>query len=141
MKTEAARTDTLLQLVRDHDGRSETQMNWINQLGAAQANTEAKVAAIADGMIHLQEAQANSEAKISALAEAQGRTEEALARLTGRVDALSETVGRYISERRNGESQVAKKVITATCDIFFSALFWSWLHAPSLDYPTQPVTG
>jgi len=124
MKAEAARTDTLLQLVHDHDTRSETQMTWINSLGArmeelaaAQANADTKIAALADAQIRTEETiarinatQANADTKIVALADAQIRTEEAIARtnealasLTGRVDHLSETIERYISEGRNGQ--------------------------------------
>lgn len=32
---ETSRTDTLLQLVRDHDERLVTQTEWINRLGAS----------------------------------------------------------------------------------------------------------
>ena len=94
---EKARTDALVQLVSDHDGRSETQMGWINSLGS--------------GMAQLAEAQTNSETKIAALVDAHIKTEETLThlgervdKLGERVDKLAETVERYISEGRNGQS-------------------------------------
>lgn len=71
---EAGRTDTLLQLVRDHDERMETQQGWINQLGTAQSESEAKIAALADAQIRTEEAQANADVRIAALIESQAET-------------------------------------------------------------------
>lgn len=75
---EAARADTLLRIVRDHDERMETQTGWINQLGAGQAE--------------LQRAQTEAEAKIAALADAQIRTEEAQAETNRQLRELAEIV-------------------------------------------------
>jgi hypothetical protein len=72
---EKTRTDLLLQLVRDHEERSETHGSWINQLGTAQAESERKIAALVDAQI---------------------RTEESLSR-------LSVTVERLVDERSNGQ--------------------------------------
>jgi uncharacterized phage infection (PIP) family protein YhgE len=68
--------------------RMDTHTEWINTLGAAQAN--------------LIEGQANLDAKVAALTDAQIRTEEALAALTLRVDKLADTVERHI-EGNNGK--------------------------------------
>ena len=96
----ARQNELLLKLTAQHDGRTAsleksfqalTQLAvsaseradqhgaWINQLGAAQAETEVKIAALAD---------------------AQVRTEEALARLTLKVDNLTDLV----RGGRNGEA-------------------------------------
>ena len=64
---------TLTQLAVSASERMDTQMGWINSLGAAQAE----------------------------LTQAQANTEKALASLTARVDQLSETVERYISGQRD----------------------------------------
>jgi len=97
----------LTRLAESLDDRLNTQLSWINSLGEAQANSEAKIAVLV-------EAQANSEAKIAALADAQIKTEEALVRLAEahaklaesqahtdqRLDALIDIV----REGRNGKS-------------------------------------
>lgn len=70
----------LTRLAESFDDRLNTQLSWINSLGEAQTNSEAKIAAIASAQIKTEEAQANSESKIAALADAQIRTEEALVR-------------------------------------------------------------
>lgn len=62
---------TLTELAVSASERMDTHTEWINALGAAQAQ----------------------------LTEAQAQTEQALASLTARVDQLSETVERYISGR------------------------------------------
>lgn len=83
---------TLTRVVESIDSRLNTQLGWINSLGEAQVRLEA--------------AQANSEAKIAALADAQIRTEEALTRLAQaqahtdqRLDALID----FVRELRNGK--------------------------------------
>lgn len=84
----------LTRLAESMDGRLNTQLGWINSLGESQ--------------VRLEEAQANTEVKIAALADAQIRTEEALARLAEaqahtdqRLDALIDIV----RELRNGKSE------------------------------------
>ncbi|OLE51785.1 MAG: hypothetical protein AUG51_21225 [Acidobacteria bacterium 13_1_20CM_3_53_8] len=83
---EQTRTDVLLQLVSDHDERMVTQQDWINQLGHAQAESEAKIAALADSHIRLEEAHTRLEEAHARLEEAQARTEAAITRLTERLD-------------------------------------------------------
>jgi len=117
---------TLTRLAQSLDERLNTQLTWINSLGAAQANSEAKIEALTDAQIRteatLAEAQAKTEAalarlaemqartdrKVEALAEAQAKTEAALVRLAEsqshtdqRLDALIDIV----REGRNGKSQ------------------------------------
>jgi hypothetical protein len=93
---EKSRTDVLLQIVRDHDERSAQQLTWINELGAAQANADERIAALADAQIKTEEA-------LAQLVGAQRRTDEALISLTTRIDRLAETVERIV-EGRNGSS-------------------------------------
>jgi DNA anti-recombination protein RmuC len=61
----------------------------LDELQAAQTNSERKIAALADAQIRLEEAQANSERKIAALADAQIRTEAAMANLTEKMAQLA----------------------------------------------------
>jgi uncharacterized protein YukE len=84
MAQEKSRTDTLLQLVRDHDDRSEKQMGWINQLGSTQAQMETNLSALT--------------AIVSDLGRAQTRTEDALTALVRRVDALAEMMERHVHD-------------------------------------------
>lgn len=91
---------TLVRLAESTDERLDQHLSWINQLGEAQANSEAKFAALADAQIKTEEAIAN-------LTAAQGRTEIALAQLAAaqahgdqRLDALIDIV----REGRNGGS-------------------------------------
>jgi hypothetical protein len=83
---------TLVRLAASTDERLDQHLSWINQLGAAQVNSEAKIAALADAQIRTEEAIAN-------LTAAQGRTEVALVRLAAsqahtdqRLDALIDVV-------------------------------------------------
>lgn len=95
---------TLTRLVQSHGERFDTHLDWINQLGAAQATLTAAQAELAS-------AQANSEQKIAALVDAQIQTEDELRRLAeqsaqanARVDRLAEMVERLM-EGRNGKSE------------------------------------
>ena len=71
----------LTELVRNAEERSDDHDKWINELGAAQANSEAKIAALADAQIKNESAIASLTLKMAALADAQVKTEEALAGL------------------------------------------------------------
>lgn len=93
---------TLTRLVQSHGERFDTHLEWINQLGAAQAQLTA-------AQSELTAAQANSEGKIAALVDAQIRTEDELRRLAeqnaqanARVDRLAQMVERLM-EGRNGQ--------------------------------------
>jgi multidrug resistance efflux pump len=86
---------TLMRLVQSHGERFDTHLDWINQLGTAQAELTA--------------AQANSEQKIAALVDAQIRTEDELRKLAeqgaqanARLDRLAGMVERLM-EGRNGQ--------------------------------------
>lgn len=81
---------TLTKLAVSSSERMDTHGSWINALG--------------NRMEELAAAQTNSETKIAALTDAQIKTEEALTALTVRVDRLSEIVERFITEGRNGNS-------------------------------------
>lgn len=95
-------TETLIQLVRDHDERMTMQLTWLNQLGEAQANADFKIAALADAQIKTEAAQANSEAKIAALADAQRRTEASLVRLSDAQADSDRKLGELIHIVRKG---------------------------------------
>ena len=90
---------TLTRLAESLDERLNTQLSWINELGAAQANSEARIAALADAQIHTEGRMARVETALASLAEAQTRTENALAKLAEaqshtdqRLDALIDVV-------------------------------------------------
>lgn len=76
---------TLTRLVQSHGERFDTHLDWINQLGAAQATLTTAQATLATAQSELVSAQANSEGKIAALVDAQIRTEDELRRLTEQV--------------------------------------------------------
>jgi multidrug efflux pump subunit AcrA (membrane-fusion protein) len=100
---------TLTRLVQSHGERFDTHLDWINQLGAAQATLTAAQAELAS-------AQANSEQKIAALVDAQIQTEDELRRLAeaqrhseetaaaanARLDRLAEMVERLMEGRNGG---------------------------------------
>jgi chromosome segregation ATPase len=91
---------TLTRLVENISGRMDQHSQWINQLGEAQVNADARIAALADAQIHTEERMVRVETALAALVEAQARTESALARLaeaqahtTQKLDALLDVVG------------------------------------------------
>ena len=105
------RTDTLAELVRatsaglemltklaqSMDERVVTQMDWLNELGAAQANAEARIAALADAQIRTDERIRSIESNLDALsqiaveiAQAQARTVAQVARHEERLDELQQ---------------------------------------------------
>lgn len=126
------RSAILLQLVRSVEERSSTQQEWINQLGAAQANTDVKIAALVDAQIRMADVQANTDAKMATLADAQANTDVKMAALAdalirmadaqadayakvaalvnsqvhadARIAALADSVERHISEGHNGKA-------------------------------------
>ena len=85
---------TLTRLVESLDERLNTQLSWINLLGEAQANSEAKIGALADAQIRMGEAQVKTEEALTRLAEAQAHTDQ-------RLDALIDIV----RELRNGKQE------------------------------------
>lgn len=101
---------TMMQLVRNQEERLDQHMDWINQLGsrtaemakhmeelaAAQTNSEVKIAALVDAQIQTEEA-------LARLAEAQRHTEQTAAQTNARLDRLAESVERLISDRQNGK--------------------------------------
>ena len=109
-----SQTDILIELARNAYEHLGTHGAWINQLGEAQANSEAKIAALADSQIRLEDSHIRleeshlklEEAHLK-LEEAQARTEAALKRLAEsqahgdrRLDALIDIV----RKERNDES-------------------------------------
>lgn len=86
----------------------------MDALEQAQANSEGKIAALADAQIRTEASQANSESKIAALADAQIRTESAMANLTEKMAQLAESQAHteqrldalidIVREGRNGKS-------------------------------------
>ncbi len=86
MATEAERITRLEQafvaltdLLQKMDARADRHETWIDELHAAQANTDAKLAALTD-------AQIQTEAALRRLADAQTRTDE---RLNALIDRLA----------------------------------------------------
>jgi len=95
-----SRTDTVVVMLRNHESRFDDHTDWINQLGsrmeelaAAQANSEHKIAAMTDAIIRLEEAQRRTDTKLDALAGAQLRTEDAMSWLATQMSALAGLVG------------------------------------------------
>lgn len=119
---------TLTRLAESMSERMDQHLEWINHLGEAQANADARIAALADAQIHTEERMARVETALASvvavstrsgegmvrvetalasLVEAQARTESALARLADaqahtdqRLDALIDIV----REGRNDKS-------------------------------------
>jgi uncharacterized protein YdgA (DUF945 family) len=83
----------LTRLVESLDERLNTQLSWINSLGEAQANSDAKIAALADAQIKTEDA-------LVKLAEAHTKLAESQAHADKRLDALIDIV----REGRNGKS-------------------------------------
>ena len=79
----------LVKLTQSMDERMDTHLSWINQLGEAQANSEAKIAALADGQINLADGLRNLADAQMNLADAQIKTERAVAALAERMSELA----------------------------------------------------
>lgn len=73
----------------------------MDELEVAQANSERKIAALADAQIRTEAALANLTEKMAQLAEAQAKLAESQAHTDQRLDALIDIV----RERRNGKSE------------------------------------
>jgi DNA repair exonuclease SbcCD ATPase subunit len=84
---------TLVELARGAEERMDQHLSWINQLGDAQANSESRIAALADAQIRTDEA-------LVKLIEAQTKLAESQAHTDRRLDALIDIV----REWRNGKS-------------------------------------
>lgn len=82
----------LLNMTRNLDERADTHTDWINQLGAAQAETERKIAALVDAQIRTEDALARLTTKMSDLADAQAHTDATFNALALKVDALTDLV-------------------------------------------------
>jgi hypothetical protein len=87
----------LVQLTVSMDERMDTLLE-------AQANSEARIAALADAQIRTEQAQIKTEQALTRLAESQARTDEKLAETDERLNSLITVVERIISEGRNGKS-------------------------------------
>jgi uncharacterized protein YdgA (DUF945 family) len=96
----------LVKLAQSVDERMDTPLSWINRLGEAQANSEAKIAALADSQLRTEEIQRNSERKIDALADAQIRTEGALTQLLGRQDRTDERLNQLIQAQQRTQEHL-----------------------------------
>lgn len=92
----------------------------LDTLGEAQANSERKIATLADAQIRTEEAQANSERKIASLVEAQTnsdskiaslieaqvRTEESFARLSISMEGLTEKMSELASAQAHTDQRL-----------------------------------
>src|SRR5215210_3843499 len=74
---------TLLRLVQSHGERFDTHLGWLNELGSTTQR-------LASRMDELAAAQANTEEKLAALVNAQIRTEEQFAKLAETQNSLTE---------------------------------------------------
>jgi hypothetical protein len=83
----------LTRMTESLDERVNTQLSWINLLGEAQANSEAKIAALADAQIKTEDALVQLTQAHTKLAESQAHTDQ---RLDGLID--------IVRELRNGKS-------------------------------------
>ena len=111
-------TRLLTEVIRRMDERDDRHETWIDELHAAQANSDAKIAALTDAQIRtgerigaMADAQAHADARIAALADAQIKTEGALVRMetaitrnSGDINQLTELV-RQLANRQNGNGQ------------------------------------
>jgi chromosome segregation ATPase len=98
---------TLTRLVENISGRMDQHLDWINQLGEAQANADARIAALADAQIHTEERMVRVETALATLVEAQSRSESALARLAdaqAHTDQKLNALIDIVREGRNGKS-------------------------------------
>jgi chromosome segregation ATPase len=98
---------TLTRLVENMSGRRDQHLEWINQLGEAQANADARIAALADAQIHTEERMVRVETALATLVEAQARTESALARLAeaqAQTDQKLDALVGIVREARNDKS-------------------------------------
>jgi alanyl-tRNA synthetase len=110
---------TLLELARSASEREDTHITWINTLGEAQADTEAKIAALVNAQIRTEEAlvklsetQSISDAKITALAIAQIRTEEVLVKLS-ETQSISDAKIAALAEAQAKTNEVMTKLAQA----------------------------
>jgi chromosome segregation ATPase len=72
----------LMELAVSASERDDTQVSWINELGAAQTNADARIAALADAQIRTEEQVSSLTAQVGSL--------------TARVDRLTELFERFI---------------------------------------------
>ncbi len=72
----------LTELARSADGRMDTHQSWINALGEAQANADARIAALADAQIRtediIREGRSRADEAFARLADAQAHTDKRL---------------------------------------------------------------
>lgn len=102
-----AQLEILVELARNADERMNTQLAWLNELGASHANLERKVEALTDAQIrteavltNLAEAQVKLAEAQATLAASQAKLAESQAHSDQRLDALIDIV----RKRLNGES-------------------------------------
>jgi chromosome segregation ATPase len=98
---------TLTRLAESMSERMDQHLDWINQLGDAQANADARIAALADAQIHTEERMVRVETALATLVDAQARTEAALARLAesqAHTDQKLDALIDIVREGRNGKS-------------------------------------
>lgn len=99
---------TLTRLAESMDSRLNTQLSWINSLGEAQANSDAKIAALVDAQIRTEEAQVRTEEVLLRLAEAQAHTDQRLDELAKAQIKTQEALARLAeaqSRRDEGEKR------------------------------------
>jgi chromosome segregation ATPase len=105
---------TITHLAESMSERMDQHLDWINQLGEAQTNADARIAALADAQIRTEERMVRVETTLVTLVEAQARlveaqtrTESALARLADaqtHTDQKLDALINVVREGRNDKS-------------------------------------
>ncbi len=97
---------TVTRMLQNHSERLDTHMDWINQLGAAQAESERRIAQLIDEHIRTEETlrqfAASTNEALQQLAESQRRTDAKVFNTDARLDRIAEAVERLA---RNGRQQ------------------------------------
>lgn len=83
--------EILVELARNADERLNTQLSWLNELGASHANLESKVEALTDAQIRTEGALTNLAESQAKLAEAQAKLAEAQVKLAESQAKLAES--------------------------------------------------
>lgn len=89
----------LVEMSRRHDERAD-------EIRAAQAETEHKLAALVDAQVRTQEAAAESERKLAALAEAQLQTEQAMKRSADAQERLADAQERLADAQAHSDRRL-----------------------------------
>lgn len=90
-----ANTAQLIELARNADERMDDHEKWINELGAAQANSEARIAALADAQIKTEAVITSLGQKVDSLAQQVGELTAAQSATDRRLNALIDGLSKF----------------------------------------------